>query len=175
MTYSEQRVFTTADIGCYLDNHRGHYITRDVIDLAQSYGFIVDPFAQFALDLYGHDDIVASGHIDHAEYPHESIIELCDEAIAWLNGGQTTCAECDNYSHLDGWTIGNVWQPATYDAKGNVSRHGTFVVCRACSGTGRGPRDEGQNFPPIVPSDAFWGFNDGDFGLYRFDDEGEVI
>jgi len=24
----------TCETGCYLDNHRGHYISRDVIDLA---------------------------------------------------------------------------------------------------------------------------------------------
>jgi hypothetical protein len=45
-------------------------------------------------------------------------------------------------------------------------------LCRACSGTGRGPRVAGQNFPPRIPDGYRWDFNDGDFGLYRVDEDG---
>jgi hypothetical protein len=69
------------ETGCYLDNHRGHYITRDAILLAQGLGFIVGEFERFALDHY--DDL---GHEEG--YPQEALIELCDEAVAWLNNGQ---------------------------------------------------------------------------------------
>jgi hypothetical protein len=29
-----------------------------------------------------------------AEYPQEALIELCDEAVAWLNSGQGECPTC---------------------------------------------------------------------------------
>ena len=45
-------IMTEADLGCHLDNHRGHYIGRDAIQLAQGYGFIVGPFEQWAIDTY---------------------------------------------------------------------------------------------------------------------------
>lgn len=36
-------------------------------------------------------------------------------------------------------------------------------------------RMPGQNWPPIVSDGAYWTFNDGDFGLYMTDDDGEII
>ena len=68
------------ETGCYLDNHRGHYITRDMIQLAVGYGFIIDPFAKFALDMY-------EDHDGPEEFPFESMVELADEALNWLNCG----------------------------------------------------------------------------------------
>jgi hypothetical protein len=70
-------------LGCWLDNHRGHYITRDAIWLAQELGFIVGQCESFALDMYE-----SHGHEDN--YPHEMLRELCDEAVAWLNCGENT-------------------------------------------------------------------------------------
>ncbi len=143
---------TITETGCYLDNHRGHYITRDAIELAIGYGFIVGPFERFALDHYD-----GAGHAEN--YPFESLIELCDDAIVWLNSGQGECGECAGTGKVR-------------DGLANRA-HGTdppIVVCRACSGSRRGPREPGQNFPPIIPGDTYWTFNDGDFGLYVIED-----
>ena len=71
---------TITETGCYLDNHRGHYITRDAIELAIGYGFIIGPFERFALDMY-------DSHGHEESYPSEGLTDLCDEAIAWLNSG----------------------------------------------------------------------------------------
>ncbi len=71
------------ETGTYLDNHRGHYITRDAIEFAIGYGFIIGPLEKFVLDHYedhGHDE----------DYPFDCIVELCDEAMAWLNCGENT-------------------------------------------------------------------------------------
>src|SRR3954465_2485728 len=76
------------ETGCYLDNHRGHYIMRDVIWMARDYGFIIGECERFVLDMY--DD---HGHEEN--YPHEGMIELADEAIEWLNSGQDECDDCD--------------------------------------------------------------------------------
>jgi hypothetical protein len=138
---------TITDTGCYLDNHRGHYITRDVIELAQGFGYIVGPAEQFMVsmyDLHNHEDY----------YPHETLIELADHAREWLNSGQNNCDTCHGTGKaVNGWI----------DADG-VSR------CRMCTGTGRGPRMEGQNFPPVLPDGFAWDFFDGDFGLYAIED-----
>jgi hypothetical protein len=60
---------TITETGCYLDNHRGHYITRDAILLAQGLGFIVGEFERFALDHYddlGHEEGVSPRGPDRA-------------------------------------------------------------------------------------------------------------
>lgn len=105
------------ETGCYLDNHRGHYILRDVVELAIGYGFIVGGFERFALDQYDEHN-----HTDG--YPHEELTELADEARDWLNSGDE--------------------------------------------------RTAGQNLPPLIPAGTSWDWNDGDFGLYRHDEEGEI-
>jgi hypothetical protein len=130
--------------GCFLDSHHGHYITRNVIQLAQGWGFIVDPFAQFAISKYesnGGDE----------DYPHETLQELCDDAIAWLNSGQDKCGSCNGSKRC-------FWVDGKHIKSG--------VICKGCSGSGRGPRIAGQNFPPVIPEGFEWSFNDGDFGLY---------
>lgn len=66
------------ETGCYLDSHRGHYISRDVIEFAQSVGFIVglsDAYVVSKYEDHGHEE----------DYPFEVIVELADEATAWLN------------------------------------------------------------------------------------------
>jgi hypothetical protein len=88
---------------------------------------------------------------DDDDYPLDELTELSSEAVEWLNSGQETCPVCGG----DGTTAGH--------------------LCRACSGTGRGPRVAGQNFPPRIPDGYRWDFNDGDFGLYRLDEDGEVL
>jgi hypothetical protein len=142
------------ETGCFFDNHRGHYITRDVIQQAVEWGFIIDPFAQFAIDMY--DDF----NFDD-KYPHEALTELCDEATEWLNSGQDKCDNCTNgFNPKDGeyWTH--------KDDSSKLKR------CKKCSGTGRGPRlSRFQNFPPKVPAGYAWSFNDGDYGLYSIEDE----
>lgn len=105
---------TITETGCYLDNHRGHYIVRDAILLAIEFGFIVGPFERFALDHY--DDL---GHEE--SYPQEALVDLLDEATQWLNMVQ-------------------------------------------------GERIYGQNLPPKTPDEYWWGFNDGDYGLWREED-----
>jgi hypothetical protein len=73
-------IITIDQAGCWLDNHRGHYIVRDMIDVAVEFGFIIGPFEKFTLGMYdewNHEE----------EYPHESVIELSEEALNWLNCG----------------------------------------------------------------------------------------
>ncbi len=69
--------------GCYLDGARGHYITRDMIEMAQGFGYILDPFAQYTIARYGEGG-------DIADYPHEAMHDLADEILSWLNGGPNT-------------------------------------------------------------------------------------
>jgi hypothetical protein len=138
---------TISDTGCYLDNHRGHYIVRDMIELAQGFGFIVGPFEQFAITSYQDNN-------HHEDYPHEALIELGDAALEWLNSGQVNCDTCHGTGKaVNGWI----------DADG-VSR------CRMCTGTGRGPRIKCQNFPPRLSDGYAWQWFDGDFGLYQIED-----
>lgn len=111
---------TEANIGCWLDNHRGHYISRDAIQLAQNMGFIVGPSDQWVLDCYDR-----FYHEEH--YPFEVVVELADEAVAWLNSSPT-----EREIH-------------------------------------------GQNMPPARPEGTAWAFEDGDFGLYHYDEDGEII
>lgn len=75
------------ETGCYLDSHRGHYITRDAIELAIGYGFIVGSFERWALDTY-ESEIVSGNFRD--KYPYEALIELCDDAVEWLNCGENS-------------------------------------------------------------------------------------
>jgi hypothetical protein len=92
-----------------------------MIDLATGYGFIIDPFAEFALRVY--EDYDGDEH-----YPHESLTELADEALRWLNYG-------------DNEGVDRTWK--------------------------------GQNSPPVIPAGMSWQWNDGDFGLYWAETDGE--
>jgi hypothetical protein len=74
---------TITETGCYLDNHRGHYITRDMILLAEEFGFILGEMESFVLDQY--DEFNANEN-----YPTESLYALADEALEWLNVGENT-------------------------------------------------------------------------------------
>src|SRR3954465_5889309 len=135
--------------GCYLDNHRGHYIGRDVIELAVSYGFIIGQFEQFAVNMYDE-------HNSDESYPSESMIELADDAIEWLNSGHDLCPNCE----------GNAINPTDGEWFTRKDDPESIKWCRKCTGTGRGPRIAGQNFPPRIPYGFIWGWNEGDFGLY---------
>lgn len=152
------------ETGCYLDNHRGHYITRDAIQLAESFGFIIGPFEKFAVEMY-------EDHDGDQEFPFEAMTELCDEAVAWLNSGQDVCQECAVGS---GYIRPGSVQMVQVDDKGVVTGH-VWVICKGCSGTGRGPRTPHQNFPPKVPEGFVWAFEDGDFGLWKYDEDGEFV
>ncbi len=70
------------ETGCYFDSHRGHYISREVIEFAVSHGFVISPADAYVVARYDDD-----GHAE--DYPQETIIELCDEAVAWLNSSAT--------------------------------------------------------------------------------------
>ena len=142
------------DTGCYLDSHRGHYLTRDVIQFAVDYGFIIGPFEKFAIDMY-------EDHDGDQEFPFESMVELCDAAIDWLNSGRTECLVCKGSGRV----------PMILPNNGGT----TTVICRACSGSGRGDRVAGQNFPPIIPEGYTWTIEDGDFGLWKYDEEGNFL
>lgn len=153
----------TIESGCHLDGHRGHYIFRDVIQLAAEHGYIVDSFASYALTMY-------EDHSHRDDFPCEAVIELTEEAINWLNSGQDECAECCRGSHGSGWPgPGYEWDNAANTDPDGIVLGGAWVICRACSASGRGPRIPGQNFPPKLPADHQWGWNDGDFGLYPND------
>jgi hypothetical protein len=141
--------------GCWLDSHRGHYITRDAIELATGWGFIIDGFASWALWSYAE-------HWHEEGYPAEELTSLCDDAVAWLNSGQSECPDC-----------GGTGKGAVTDDNSWLDKDGSYR-CRTCTGTGRGDRVQGQNFPPKVPEGYVWEFNDGDFGLYKYDEEGEL-
>jgi len=77
---TDRITFTENDTGCYLDNHRGHYITRDMIELAVSWGFIIGTFEKFAVAVYEDYD-------GDENFPHEGLTELADDALNWLNCG----------------------------------------------------------------------------------------
>ena len=146
---------TITETGCYLDNHRGHYIQRDAIHLAVEHGFIIGGFEKFALDMYGKEGV------GDVEYPFESLTELCDEAVNWLNSGQDKCAYCDG-----GYVDESKWANVNYIPEHVWKDTDGKWRCKYCTGTGRAPRIEGQNFPPIVPKGYYWAFSDGDFGLF---------
>jgi hypothetical protein len=148
---------TLTETGCYLDNHRGHYITRDVIELAIGWGFIIDPFAKFAVDMY-------QDHDGDEEFPFEALTELADEACKWLNSGQDKCRYCDG-----GFVDRSKWANVDYIPNHVWLDKDNKWRCKYCTGTGRAPRIEGQNFPPIVPEGYAWDWFDGDFGLYEID------
>jgi len=142
----ETREYTDIDAGCYLSNSRGHYMSRDVIQFAVSEGYIIGLFEQWAVETY--DD-----HSHTENYPVEAIIELCDDAIDWLNSGQDDCPDCNGTG---------------LDPEGWVATDGSRR-CKTCTGTGRGPRIAGQNFPPRIPDGYEWAMWDGDFGLYEIE------
>lgn len=145
---------TITETGCFLDNHRGHYISRDIIELAEEWGYILGVMESYVVSLY-------QDHGNDPDYPNEAIIELADEAIAWLNSGQQNCVSC----------LGTGLMPAD-DGPAWKDTDGVWR-CRACTGTGRGPRIEHQNFPPKVTEGFTWAMEDGDFGLYPIETEGE--
>ncbi len=82
-------------------------------------------------------------------------------AVQWLNSGQEHCPECFGDGGIPR-NNGPYW----------VDKDGDWR-CTTCTGSGRGPREPGQNFPPIVPHGAVWMFNDGDFGLYIDEEDDE--
>lgn len=90
MYMKSPHTLTLASVGCHLDNHRGHYISRDTIELAIEFGFIVGSSDLFVLSRYERD-----GYED--DYPSEVIHELCNEAIAWLNAGQDERVSGQNF------------------------------------------------------------------------------
>jgi hypothetical protein len=73
------------ETGCFLDNHRGHFITRDMIDLAVEYGFIIGPFEKYVLAHY--EDWYTDHDDESATDLFQCIVELADEALVWLNCG----------------------------------------------------------------------------------------
>lgn len=144
--------------GCYLDGQRGHYVARDVVYLAQGYGFIVGALAQWALDAY-------EDHHHEDAYPAETISELAGEARDWLNSGRCPCDVC----------AGTALAPDGADYFTRADDPTGTRCCRACSGSRRGDRVAGQNFPPVVPDGAVWDWDEGDFGLYAYDADGEIV
>jgi hypothetical protein len=76
------RITITEDrTGCYLDNHRGHYLTRDMLWLCRDdFGYIIDECLAFALLMYDE-----KGHTE--EFPFESMMDESRSALDWLNGG----------------------------------------------------------------------------------------
>lgn len=154
MSTSTETITITADqAGCYLDNHRGHYIMRETTETEIRTTFIVGELVQFVLNEY---DV----HHSDDGYPHESLHELMQEAEDWLNSGQGSCDDCAGTGRSP---KSGEWFKRADDGMLPDER---ILFCRKCSGTGRSPRIEFQNFPPIIPEGYSWGWNDGDFGLY---------
>lgn len=64
--------------GCYIDSHHGHHSVPALIQFAHGYGFPLDPFAEFTLNVYG-------THYYREDYPTGAMDELANEAEQWLN------------------------------------------------------------------------------------------
>lgn len=60
--------------GCYIDGNNGHFVTVMVIKFAQTWGYLVDPFIEYALAHYHRDSHEAS-------YPNDALHDVSDEAI----------------------------------------------------------------------------------------------
>lgn len=145
MHAQETQTLTEANAGCWLDGGLRGH------RIARDVVWLARDWG-FIID--GMAGFAVDSYDDHSHedgYPMEELIELSSEAVDWLNSGQETCDVCGG----SGTTAGH--------------------LCRACSCTGRGPRVAGQNFPPRIPDGYRWDFNDGDFGLYRLDDDGEEL
>jgi hypothetical protein len=151
---------TITETGCFLSNARGHYISRDVIDFAVEHGWIIGPFEQYAVSMY---DSANEGH-SAADYPQEALMELADEAVEWLNSGRIDCDKCGGTGQSNPALDPEAWRDVNGDWR-----------CKKCSGTGRGDRIEGQNFPPKVPEGFTWAFEEGDFGLWKYDEGGNFL
>jgi len=81
MTTTERITVPEDNTGCWLDNHRGHYIQRDMILLAaDSFGYILDPLLRWYLDCY-------EDHYHEDNYPTDILTEIVDEVEKWLNCG----------------------------------------------------------------------------------------
>lgn len=153
-------------IGVWFEEARGHYMGRDVIELAVGWGFIIGPFEQFAVSRYATDNSAE-------DYPNEAMTELCDEAVNWLNSGHDKCMYCEGgYVDQTKWTEASGWD-GKIPANVWIDQENKWR-CKYCTGYGRAPRIEGQNFPPIIPEGTQWAFEDGEFGLWRYDEEGVV-
>jgi hypothetical protein len=82
-------------MGCWLDNHRGHYITRDVILLAADHGFPLSDEDRAFVDTYDED-------CHEPNFDFESLVDLSDRAIDWMN--EVLCDRPDDtyFQFLDG-------------------------------------------------------------------------
>lgn len=80
--------------GCYIDSHHGHYAIPAVVEMAKSAGFLLDPFAEYAVFNY-------EARNSDEDYPHEALIELSEEAIEWLNHNEGLTG------HWWGWNEGD--------------------------------------------------------------------
>lgn len=78
----KDRITITEDhVGCYLDSHRGHYISRDMILLAaDSFGYNLGSLERWFLDCY-------EDHNGDENYPTEIIHEIANDVEQWLNCG----------------------------------------------------------------------------------------
>lgn len=79
----ERQTIGADQTGCWLDSHRGHYINRDMILLAETLGYILDPFVKYAL-LHYDDDMTDEN------YPMEGLYDVADDALNWLNIGENS-------------------------------------------------------------------------------------
>jgi hypothetical protein len=84
---------TAANAGCWLEGSRGWTVTPAVIDIAVSYGFVLDEEAKAALDAYRDDG--GMGLPMDSNVP-EIVHDVADEAETYLN---------DNVAPL-GYTFG---------------------------------------------------------------------
>lgn len=131
-----QSTFKFTDTGCYLNNSRGHYISRDVVEFAIAHGFIVGLSDQYVLDSYeerSHED----------NFPFEVIVELSDEAIQWLNqddgderlpGQNFAPARPDGY-YFD-WNDGDFGLYSQYEDVRVEEADDEHDVCPDCGNTG---------------------------------------
>lgn len=71
-------ILTLDDCGCWLDGQRGHYIGRDTIRLAHSWGCPVDDVTLYLCDKY---------EVEYFSdrFPHEFFDGQVDRTFNWLN------------------------------------------------------------------------------------------
>ena len=138
---------TITETGCYLDNHRGHYIdARRNPACARSTASSSARSSKWAIDTYDEHwrrrGLPARGH-DRA---------LSTRLSNGSTAGRTSATTCDQGPE------------ATPTCPGHecVARRDMGVVrCKKCTGTGRGPRIDGPELPAEeCPKGCSWAFED---------------
>lgn len=103
-----------------------------MIDLARSLGFIVGEFERWALETYqAASSVLSSTPFEKFDYPHEALIELADEALAWLNAEDDARVKGQNLPPLK--PRGFLWQ--WEDGDFGLYKDDSYEGCESCGST----------------------------------------